>query len=556
MTPSLGTLPIDLPRLLETRMLIQANSGAGKSHALRRVLEQTAPLVQQLVIDPEGEFATLRERFDYIICAPSGADAVATPKTAAALATALWRSGSSAIIDIYELQKHERVLFVRRFLEALIAAPKSAWHSTIVALDEIQDYCPETGHAESSTAVVDVSARGRKRGLCMVGATQRIARLNKDTAAELLNKAIGRTGMDIDVRRAMAELGMSNYREALETLRNLDAGEFFVFGPALSRSVERTKVGPVTTTHPEIGQKALAAPPPASAKVKAQLAKIEGLQIEAVNELKSIEALTAEVTNLRRKLTIAEKDTALANAGLQGKYEGEIERRVQAALKARQVPPTPGIPPAVLRHVATAIAALQAIEANSASTPAAAARLARSAEPRAPAMAIEPIRPGPVSEGLKAPEQRIVDAIAWWAAAGVEQPTRHQVAFVAGYTVNGHFNNQAGTLRGRGLVDYPIGNALALTDAGAALANKPDAKPTRDDLVRRVTAVLKGEPMRRVFGVLVKAGGPVGRRDLAEACGYTENGHFNNIVGALNGVGVAEYPNKGLVGLTSIFAMP
>jgi DNA helicase HerA-like ATPase len=61
MTPSLGNVPINLPVLLESRMLVQANSGAGKSWTLRRILEQTAAGVQQLVIDPEGEFASLRE---------------------------------------------------------------------------------------------------------------------------------------------------------------------------------------------------------------------------------------------------------------------------------------------------------------------------------------------------------------------------------------------------------------------------------------------------------------------------------------------------------------
>lgn len=88
MNPSLGSLDIDLPKLLETRLLIQASSGGGKSWALRRLLEQTAKQVQQIVIDPEGEFSTLREKFDYIICAPYGADAVATPATAAGLARA------------------------------------------------------------------------------------------------------------------------------------------------------------------------------------------------------------------------------------------------------------------------------------------------------------------------------------------------------------------------------------------------------------------------------------------------------------------------------------
>src|SRR3712207_939614 len=50
---------LDLEELLATRLLVQGNSGSGKSHLLRRLLEQSAPWVQQVVIDPEGDFVTL-----------------------------------------------------------------------------------------------------------------------------------------------------------------------------------------------------------------------------------------------------------------------------------------------------------------------------------------------------------------------------------------------------------------------------------------------------------------------------------------------------------------
>src|SRR5215203_4369037 len=50
---------LDLEELLATRLLVQGNSGSGKSHLLRRLLEQSANLVQQVVIDPEGDFVTL-----------------------------------------------------------------------------------------------------------------------------------------------------------------------------------------------------------------------------------------------------------------------------------------------------------------------------------------------------------------------------------------------------------------------------------------------------------------------------------------------------------------
>ena len=39
---------MDLEELLATRLLVQGNSGSGKSHLLRRLLEQSAPWVQQL----------------------------------------------------------------------------------------------------------------------------------------------------------------------------------------------------------------------------------------------------------------------------------------------------------------------------------------------------------------------------------------------------------------------------------------------------------------------------------------------------------------------------
>ena len=58
---------LDLEELLSTRLLVQGNSGSGKSHLLRRLLEQSAPWVQQAVIDPEGDFVGLGERFGHLV---------------------------------------------------------------------------------------------------------------------------------------------------------------------------------------------------------------------------------------------------------------------------------------------------------------------------------------------------------------------------------------------------------------------------------------------------------------------------------------------------------
>ena len=60
-------LTINLPKLIDTRLLVQANSGSGKSWLLRKILEETHGKVQQIVLDLEGEFATLREKYDYVL---------------------------------------------------------------------------------------------------------------------------------------------------------------------------------------------------------------------------------------------------------------------------------------------------------------------------------------------------------------------------------------------------------------------------------------------------------------------------------------------------------
>src|SRR6266576_5828106 len=89
------SVTLDLPTLLDTRLLVQANSGGGKSWLLRRLLEQSQGKVQQIVIDLEGEFATLREKYDYILAAKGG-DTPADPRSAALLARKILELNVSA----------------------------------------------------------------------------------------------------------------------------------------------------------------------------------------------------------------------------------------------------------------------------------------------------------------------------------------------------------------------------------------------------------------------------------------------------------------------------
>jgi hypothetical protein len=299
-----GKVQCEVSELIVSRLLVQANSGAGKSRTLRRILEQTHGAVQQIVIDTEGEFGSLREKYDYVYAAPKGGDTIAHPRSAALLAIRLLELRVSAIIDLYELPMHDRIRFVKLFFDAMIEAPKKLWHPVMVVLDEAHVFCPEKGkgQAESTAAVIDMSSRGRKRGFCAVYATQRIQKLSKDATADLNNKLIGRATQSADVERAADEIGLAKTQR--RELVELEPGQFLVSGPAFNvKGIERVKVGRVRTTHPEAGKRiAFTAPPPTS-KIRALLPKLSDLPAEAEAERKTLADLQAEIVRLKREVS-------------------------------------------------------------------------------------------------------------------------------------------------------------------------------------------------------------------------------------------------------------
>lgn len=292
-----NSIGFDLEKLIDTKLLIQANSGGGKSWAIRRIIEQAFGKVQIIVIDPEGEFTNLREKYDFVL-AGQGGDAPAEPRSASMLAHRLLELRASAIIDLYELKPQERKHFVRLFIESMVNAPKNLWHDCLVIIDEADIFAPEKseGESESLGPVLDLASRGRKRGYCMILATQRIPKLHKDASAECNNKLIGRASQDIDRKRAANEIGFYKKEQVL-SLRELDPGEFYVFGPAISKEVVKIKVGDVVVKPPLRGQKGIEPPPP-TAKVKELLKKLADLPEEAKKEAHTITEYKQQVRDL------------------------------------------------------------------------------------------------------------------------------------------------------------------------------------------------------------------------------------------------------------------
>lgn len=552
-SPTLGTttggaaVHLDVERLVVSRMLATANSGGGKSWLLRRLLEQTHGKVQHLIIDVEGEFHTLRERFDYVLAARTGGDTLADVRTAPLLARRLLELGVSAILDIYELKAHDRIRFVRLFLEALVEAPRELWHPALVVVDEAHLFCPQHGDAESATAVIDLMTRGRKRGFCGVLATQRLSKLHKDAAAEANVLLIGRAALDLDLKRSADILGLAG-RDEQARLRQLRPGQFFAFGPGLSDTVVELRVGDVATTHPKAGQRAAPVPAPRE-RVRAVLSKLADLPKEAEVEARTAAELRAQVASLQRELRAAKNggpspEEREAGAALKRRVS-ELERAL--ADRGRVASRVAAAVQAAAGRLQVAVAEL---DAPGGAQERAAEPVPRRAAPApaAPRAATTRLQP-PAETGLSGPEQRIVDAIAWLETLGVEQPEQAAVAFLAGYTIGGGaFNNPRGALRSRGLVDYAPGERIFLTEAGRAVARTPDLPLSSDELQRRVLERLPG-PEQKILRVLIESyPEPVGNDELAQRAGYEPGGGaYNNPRGRLRTLGLIDYPTRGMV---------
>jgi len=282
---------LDVEELLATRLLVQGNSGSGKSHLLRRILEESATLVQQIVIDPEGDFVTLAEPFGHVVIDGAAyADAEIVR-----LAARIREHRASVILRLDALEIDNQMRCAALFLSALFDAPAKHWYPALVIVDEAQVFAPsaagevsDDARRASLAAMTNLMCRGRKRGLAGVIATQRLAKLAKNVAAEASNLLMGRTFLDIDMVRAADLLGME--RRQAEQIRDLERGHFLGLGPAVARRPVAVKIGPVRTAANSVASGLM--PPPTSSELDMEALfrteKVERVELPPVERLPPI----------------------------------------------------------------------------------------------------------------------------------------------------------------------------------------------------------------------------------------------------------------------------
>ncbi len=593
---------IDLSILMTTQLLLAADPGGGKTWAMKRLVEQSCGKVGIFIIDPEGEFSPLRQKLDFFLVGNAkGADTPADVRSASKVALALLANRVNAICDLYEIP-NQREQWLSLFLDALINAPKNLRRPYLVIIDEAHIFAPEKGEGSSlaSNAMRDLFSRGRKRLLCGIVATQRVAKLDKSVTTFCQNRMVGPTFDPLNQERSANELGIhkeKKIREAFyDKIKMADPGTFYVLGRAISRELLAIRTGPITSPHGEEALKFELEPPPPTEKVRELLARLGDLPKQAEEEARTIadykkqlrelktqlkaqprievpkpiadsKAVERAIAPLRTMLEKAMKIIVKLNAiGFEGAdvKEEDIDRLIKAtaievrklaksklAAKARELERLKQEAALLLKSIERVVSK-EAISINVDVHKVSGAEI-QTSDLRRPAAA-QPLAAHPRPEALQMDgdlpraEQRVLRAMSELNAIGRLSAPKEMIAGWAGYSpTSGGFNNLLGKLKGKGLIGYPQTGAAALTTEGMAITGELKA-PDQDEVNRRVMSVCSNAEQKVLRALMSHGRETIPVDQIAQESGYREtSGGYNNLLGSLRTKGFLDRPRPGYV---------
>ena len=555
---------LDVDKLLSSRLLVQANSGKGKSHLLRRIAEQLFGKVQVIILDPEGEFATLREKFGYVLVGKGG-ETPADPRSAGLVAHTLLELRASAVCDLYEMKPAARHEFVAKFLDAMIDAPKNLWHPCVVIVDEAHVFCPEkgAGESEASEAMIGLATRGRKRGFACIFATQRLGKLRKDAAAELLNVMIGGTFIDVDRKRAADALGVygADLHKFFDEIKVMERGYFYSLGPAVSLDRVLCHVLGVETSHPEAGSaKHAAEPPPPPEAISKLLPNLSDLPKAAEEKTRTEAELRKEIRELRAQVRSAP-------AGKPVKIKVTDPRELKRVV--REVEDEFGRKFSYVAHLnfktwqdgrrllkaldeaAKAAARMFPDEAPKYEMPKRkeipAGEIQHKGEPLQKKPVVQQPRPDVSSNGDSdlAPYQLdILRGLADLEALGRGDVPNALAAVAAGKSgTSSTWERYRGKLQAQGLISYPSPGRIAITDNGRDLAPQSAEPLDNEELHAKCLKLLTPYQQDLLKALIIEYPALLTREELGEKSGkQSTSSTFERYVGQLKGMEIVTYP--------------
>lgn len=558
----------DLTELLSSAAAIVGKIGTGKTYVAKGVVEKLLALGRRVVIiDPTGVWYGLRsgadgsERggFPVMIFGGDHADVPITDQGGEAVALAIAEREVQCIIDLSDMTNAAKIRFMTPFLEHLYAKNRAALHLIVDEADEIAAQRLADGEHRMFGAFDKIVRRGRVKGFRPLMITQRPAVLHKNVLSQV-GTLIALQLTSPQDRKAIEEWVKGNAdadqaKEVMSTLPTLQRGEGWVWSPS-SDVLERTQFPAITTFDssrtPEAGE-AVVAPALSVVDVEELRAAMASSEPVTGNTLPvsadiSREIEAAEKRGYERGLSEGYKRGGTAIEELMnwmvariGDFSDEVRGQFshvigQALLPdrfAEQTTETPTVPAPRMKPRPTMPNVVQL----------AAEHPGGSLSPSARKIVVAETEDG--AAALTGPQQKIIDAIAWWNVSGVAAPTASQVAFIAGYSQSGTWDTYRSRLRSRGLIALDSGR-ITLTEAGIQAANKPSGRLSASDLHDAVRSKIPG-PLVRFLDVLIAAyPDDIDRGEWAVRAGYgATSGTSDTYRSKMSSLDLATSPQRG-----------
>ena len=555
---------------------ILAKRGSGKTYCAAVLVEEMVKAgLPVVVVDPIGVWWGLRSNakgdgpgLPIVIFGGDRADLPLGESMGAAIADLVVEQRFPAVLDLSLLSKSAARRFMTAFAERLFQRNREALH---LVLDEADAWAPQRaadGGQRLLGAIEDLVRRGRARGLGMTLITQRPAVLHKDvlTQCEVLI-ALRMTGPR-DVAAIDEWVRLHADEEVARTLKaslpSLPIGTAWVWSPGWLSVLKQIKVRKRETfdssATPKVGQKRVE--PSARAAVDLEALR-EQLQSQVEAELASDpQTMARQIADLKTQLRARPQTVERVEVPVEVIVEkpilaeGEVERLEEKARDmlalAKDLGNLGGEILAKLNELNVPKVTPKLAPNLTAATP--------TAKPTAPRPPSAPVIPATskaeiaLDEKPSRPQQRILDALATFAALGLADVARSNVAVWSRQSPkSGGFTNNLGALRSAGMIEYPTSGSVALTALGSSHVEPVEALMTLAQLHDAWCSYLSG-PQERIVRALIEIYPDVlTRADLAEVTEQSAgSGGYSNNLGALRSLGVVDYPQSGHVAATAL----
>jgi hypothetical protein len=309
------SLPLDA--VTQTLAAI-ARKGAGKTFLASLIAEQMLDArAQVIVVDPVGNWWGLRVAADgkskgkdiFIIGGEHG-DIPLVPGAGALIARLLVEKPISAVLDISEMRKGERMQFLTTFGEEFFHLKKRQRSPVHLFLEEAQILMPQRFGKEQARmqgAWTDIVRLGRNYGIGETMISQRPQSIDK----EVLNMTECLFVLQVNgvqERKALEDWVQEKGADRTLTgeLPGLHRGEGFVWSPSWLRMFKKVHILAKTTfdgsSTPEVGKRVKAATL-SPVDVEALKEKLQAVVVEAEED--DPKALRRKIVELERKVSVA-----------------------------------------------------------------------------------------------------------------------------------------------------------------------------------------------------------------------------------------------------------